>query len=55
MLFKISKEQKKMIDNIRKMETLKVNSAGCISVDPKEIMNTPEFKESVRKSRKRIN
>lgn len=43
MLFKINKEQKEMLKNLRKMETLKVNNEGCISVNPKEIMNRQEF------------
>lgn len=54
MLFKVSKEQKEMLDNLRKMKTLKVNDKGGISVDPNEIVNREEFKESVRKSRKYI-
>lgn len=52
MLFKTNKEQKEMLNNLRKMETLKVNEAGGISVDPKEIINRKEFKESINKSRK---
>ena len=52
MLFKTNKEQKEMLNNLRKMETLKVNEAGGISVGPKEIINRKEFKESINKSRK---
>ena len=52
MLFETNKEQKEMLNNLRKMETLKVNEAGGISVDPKEIINRKEFKESINKSRK---
>lgn len=51
MLFKVSKEKQKMLDNLRKMETLKVNDEGGISVEPNEILNREEFKISVRKSR----
>lgn len=54
MLFKINKKQKEMLKNLRKMETLKVNNEGCISVNPKEIMNRQEFQDNVRKSRQYI-
>lgn len=35
-----------MFDSLQKMKTLKVNDEGCISVDPREVINRKEFKES---------
>ena len=52
MLFKINKKQEEMLNNLRKIETLKVNEADGISVDPKEIRNRKEFKELINKSKK---
>lgn len=53
MLFKATKEQKEMFDSLRKMKTLKVNDEGCISVDPREVINRTEFKETVRNCQKK--
>lgn len=52
LLWGASKREKEILDSLRKLETLRVNNRGGMSIDSQEVLKSTYFIEASKKAKK---